>query len=508
MDQDCYATASNSNTSTKRRIPEETKKDQKRKKLSDPIPSQDDTDYNQFISFRDDPILLEYHTERTAPASPTKTLDVFRYQDLAFEHMNHENIKWSPLFAHDIANAKNGAKTYVVGIYSSVFKRVCEIYSKVGSNFLLPGFYEIMVADRPCNLFLDLEFDTEPNQGVNGFTVLKNFVNDLAKFMKLLGILNGKDRTSDPILLYSPNPDKISFHVHIPGNNWIFQDHYHCGAFVRNFAMWTIRHYGSALDKHPYFFKEKGKTSYKFFADLAIYTNNRPFRLAYCAKGCGVNGKNPFLTISEWKSIENNPNELYKIKPNRINFLKSSPMWTATEGPFRIISMRNPDGSVPISTSYSKFYSNPGCTMYGSNMPFQKSGTAEEPIAQICQKIVDEHIKYEASTSFLSHDIEHNRVIIATRSKRCPIKEHYHGIAYHEHNHSHYVVYYLRGVIKYCCKDEDCAGKKTFKYSIPDHLQDEILNNIDIDDCQLNEGKLLESLYEIFDLAKISLTKK
>jgi hypothetical protein len=405
-----------------------------------------------------------------------------------------------PLFAHDIRNTQEkGPKKYIVANYDRVFAQVASRYSKYGREGILPGYYEIMMEDRPCHLFVDLEYDRESNQELNDLQMLRLFLSDFKSYLKLMTINDCDGRTADTLVLYSPDKKKVSYHVHIIGKFWIFKNHYHCGALMRNFVMWTIEKYGS-VEKNPLFVKQP-KGDSRFFADCAVYTNHRVFRSAYSAKWCGKTGYMPLLLLSEWDSIQRNAEELHKIVPDERIFLKSNPMYVAVDGKYTIISVKNPDLSEPVSTNYMLFYKNNGA-MKNSAGVFVREGTMEEPIVGICLSIVHELINMESSVYFVSHCKSESYVVVGTYSKRCPLKEKLKKEADHKSNHVHYVVHYARGFIRLKCADEECQNEKARVYKIDGKWANDIVMNVDSEDHIINEEELILEMNKLLSVLK------
>lgn len=408
---------------------------------------------------------------------------------IAFESRTYRKTPWSPIFSTDKARSKGeGSKYFTTTSYMKMFKNILIIYKnwkKADSkgNRWLPGSYEIVEPHRPCNIFLDMEFDIFYNQGKNGFELLGKFLIDFKSFMTLCDIIGSEGRECETLILYSPNAKKFSFHVHILGNNWAMENIFHVGSLVRNFVMWVIKKYGNNLEEHPYFFKsaEEGNTI-RFFADLAIYTSNRNFRGAYCAKGCGKDGKLPLMKMEEWNKIGMDEKRLHEITPNCNTFLKSMPCYFPPMREYRIIRCNNPDGSISFSNANTSFFLNNGnMYTYGGSTNFVKEGDACDPICILAEKIIMEYIKWESKTYFVSHHVDTNAVTIGTFSRICPIKlkrtKGANGV--HKGNHTYYVVHYVKGYINIKCSDDDCiAESKRFRQNISTKWQDLILECI------------------------------
>lgn len=437
----------------------------------------------------------------------------FGKQDLAFDYIDDRNLN-VPVFAQDkrIQVNKN-SKGYIAAHYKEAFARISLKYNVMGRDMmkgmsdLIPALYELQRDRKLSNLFFDLEYDYEPNKGVNSMKLLKSFSDDVLEFSKKMGLANEQLSNVETLVLYSKNPSKASFHLHIIFENHLFESEYHVGAFVRNFTMWTIEKYGDPDGgSNPYFLLELKTGEMKFFADLGVYTSNRPFRTTYCAKNYGKFNTTPLLTLSDWKTIEWNPKNVYKIKPELVIFLKSCPQYIEQDGKYNLIKMKNPDGSVPLSTSYTKFWRNGGSmsTGFGSySGGFTKIGNANEPIVRVCMDIVREKLP-STSLYFVSHSKEEQFVVVGTYSRECPIREFQTGIKSHKSNHVHYIVHYLKMKMRIKCKDSDCQVKNPFYLHIHDKWTPTIYKELDPSEIFIDESQTIKSMNMLCDFLRNS----
>lgn len=431
--------------------------------------------------------------------------EVFPKLEMAVEYRNYVKASTIPIFARDIFNSKfEGPKTFIPTGYGKIFDSISRTYKDYATRKYLPGYYEVVEDNRPCNIFLDLEYDYEPNPGIDPLQTLLKFVRDFQTFLAEVGILtNG--RKIKTLVLFSYSNVKASFHLHLNGDNWIFENMYHVGALVRNFVIWTQDKYGRNTDKHPYFFKQTGKLQPKFFADLAIYTMNRVFRLAYCSKSCGTNNRKPLLTSDEWKSISYDSSRAYLIKPDIDTFLASVPCYTKPGVVYNVFQCLNPDDSQPQSSSYLSFWTNGNGYMGSSANRFTRMNDCQESISEICKEIVAKHIQNEASVYFLSHDTTAQVVVIGTCSKKCPIKYQYEGVEYHKGNHVYYCVHYMANYILCRCKDETCARRPPIKYEISSDWLVPIMDSLPPGMAKVDDTVFLENMDKMMVLLKSKL---
>jgi hypothetical protein len=411
-----------------------------------------------------------------------------------------------PLFAQDKTNGKGGgSKTYAPANYEQIFERVRTKYSTIGRTYITPAFYEIMESDRPSNVFFDLEYDTESNPNLKPIAMLTKFTNDMKKFMDLCNITNDTRKVAEMLALYSVNPTKTSFHLHMIGNNWVLKNHLQCGSLLRNFVMWTIQVYGPHnSDTNPYFVNRINKAGHnekRFFADIGIYTNNRAFRTYASSKNGGFDGKTPLLKISEWQKIGYDPSKLIHIVPDETTFLKSLPLYIEKPGKYEALTINNPDNSPAYSTNFGAFYLNQGRMDKNARAkPIEFDGKITDPVVDICTKIVYEHINNECSVYAVSHSKAEKLAIIGTKQTRCTQKELRTGVANHISNHLYFIVNYMTGILTERCQDEFCTGKITTQ--IPVKWMSDIMKAMDPDDYLINDEKLLQEMRGILQLFK------
>lgn len=450
----------------------------------------------------------------------------FGIQPPAFDYVQQLGID-IPCFAQDKKKQVTaGSKGYIAAHYKEAFQRVNNKYKTMGRDMmkgvpdLIPALYELQRGHRYCNLFFDLEYDFEPNKGVNAMKRVKIFTDDVLEFSHFMGITDEENSNVETLVLYSKNASKASYHLHVIFSEYIFENVYHVGAFVRNFTMWTIEKYGQPdTEENPYFFLEMETGERKFFSDLGIYTSNRPFRTAYCAKDHGKFNKTPLLLITDWNAIEYNPKNVYKVSPELVVFLKSCPQYIEHNGKYNLIKMKNPDGSSPVSTSYSAFWRNGGSMSQGGRASggFVKLGNAGEPIVRVCMEIVRE-ILPSTTLYFVSHSKEEQYVVVGTYSRKCPYKEYLrtqalkkqgltntssidlladtsHTVAEHKSNHIHYIVYYMGEKIRLRCKDDNCRNVKfTVTLGFESKWTQFIYKALDPSEIFIDEPQLVKSM--------------
>lgn len=422
------------------------------------------------------------------------------------------------LFAHDKANTdKKGAKVYYIATVDYLWDR---INRQGDSSSAIPSFY-LISRGFPCHGFIDAEFSRVENPNVDEEELEKSFLKDLMRFMKEMGVIT-KERKASMLNLESRSDEKVSHHYHFIGNNWCFKNHFHFGAFMRLFVCWTIEKYGSNLLKHPYFMWEAGTTAentvetgcerrLKFYADMAIYTTNRVFRLAYNAKYKPNGSAPPMMTSDEWDQTSRDEVGRYVLPPkDKDNFLNSiservdvSDFATKdNEKPFYLIHCLNPDGSEPYSTSNIRFHQNKNGSI--GNNPFGSTGFVRNvdlsnPIPKICTAMIAEIVG--ETCECLAHNEVDAFVTVATRSKKCSIQKILKGVEEHSTNHVHFVIHYTRGYYYAKCKDDGCIAyctEKNYwpKEDIPDKWKDYFVQYI-LKEDPIDDSDIVDSMNEV-----------
>jgi len=132
-------------------------------------------------------------------------------------------------------------------------------------------FYEILLVDRPCRIFVDVETD-------NGdYNMVRQGVDNLVKLLNQMLItqsLGGIEH--DFTILDSSNDKKISFHV--IGGPYL-KNLFHVGALIRKISCY-IHAVRNEIDDVKTFFDYDGNS----IIDERVYTTNRQFRLAEMSK--------------------------------------------------------------------------------------------------------------------------------------------------------------------------------------------------------------------------------
>ena len=147
-------------------------------------------------------------------------------------------------------------------------------------------YYEIIRENSPCRLYFDCEFYKEFNPTVDGDSMMGLFTRYVATALQsYFGIMVSLENFLD---LDSSTDTKCSHHiiVHLPENQ-LFLNNLHIGNFVTKIANDCRPSVSASATAQPYaseLWVQGKKNDICFFADLAVYTKNRAFRLVYSSK--------------------------------------------------------------------------------------------------------------------------------------------------------------------------------------------------------------------------------
>lgn len=189
-----------------------------------------------------------------------------------------------PVFSKD-KEKNEGKKDYFVCSYDKVIR--------ILSNNTVNNCYEIIKADIPCNLFVDVDIDLVINLlNEEALETLHNeFIHNVKKYFVFMKFA---DREDDVSLSCLDSTTKVKFSRHYifrTVKGW-FKNVNHCGAFMRNFANHLYELEGVRDPKESKWWfkiKEPKKVTSKFegggfLGDLTVYNTNRNFRTWKSAK--------------------------------------------------------------------------------------------------------------------------------------------------------------------------------------------------------------------------------
>lgn len=153
-------------------------------------------------------------------------------------------------------------------------------------------WYEVILENRPCWLYFDLEFATDVNPELDGSVAIEAFRTLLTQFFseKFSTIV----KPEDILELASSTPQKFSYHVivkndHDPqrGNvSMAFKNNAQVGLVVKQFLEWVEarRLADPQSTANVLFVHQPGTDAMTPFIDTSVYTRNRCFRLLFSSK--------------------------------------------------------------------------------------------------------------------------------------------------------------------------------------------------------------------------------
>jgi hypothetical protein len=177
-------------------------------------------------------------------------------------------------------NQTNGQRYYVACTNHEYWTK----YLSNGDRF----GYELIMKDKPCHLYIDLDVNKEKYPSIHVteiWGILEKWID-----VSLIEHFNIKEEDIVKRLHSSSNEKKGSMHIIYNIKGRIFQSNAHVGAFMRCIAVLIE----SQNKEDMTIFDNK-------FVDMAIYTQNRLFRMLGCAKW----GTARYLTNGEEYTYEN-----------------------------------------------------------------------------------------------------------------------------------------------------------------------------------------------------------
>ncbi len=251
-----------------------------------------------------------------------------------------------PIFAEDLPPRPGyvGPKRFLITSYDTLFD-----YYKNELTKEQRYHYEVIDKKKPCNLYVDMEFEYEHNPSFDK-TKAEQLELEFRVFL-IHGLLQEhaarKEEDIDIFVSDASNDKKFSRHYVVHIKNRSFVNNFHCGAFMRRLCNRAIREHGPEHKNR--FFVRTAKTDlktkeeiivYGFLADLAVYTKYRMFRLLWSSKRKLPFEFRPLLPLSQ---------TLTTIVIDKRTFMSSLIQHVYPDD--ALIEMKEPDGSDPKSTN-------------------------------------------------------------------------------------------------------------------------------------------------------------
>lgn len=360
-----------------------------------------------------------------------------------------------PLFAYDIPshNVSSGSKRFIVSSYKLLMNKLFDLKSE------RRNFYEIILADTPCFLYIDVEYYLKTNP-------LEKFAELEIKFLEKICIELGKYSQVKPTIVITESSTpaaekkKISRHYILRGA--AFKNNYHCGAFMRRFC---------ATYKDE-FTVQSSKNESEFFADLTVYTMNRNFRTLYSSK---LGDHRPLMIASLYGGATAFPcnTELYDIYEvgtlsEKEVFLHSLIQNVDLEPDAGLVECMERDGTSPVSSSKKGEFSKipTQISYYWTTREFMShQGDSFDWIPNDFRRMLFTFIERDYPTSkhknlaIKRYYRESMTIFIETRIGECRLLG-----GSHAHNHIFFVCDLFSDKYFQACHSDRCRGKrKTYK---------------------------------------------
>ena len=280
-----------------------------------------------------------------------------------------------PVFSLDfqfMTNGKQvqGVKKFVVTSYDTLWERYKTLAPKNRC------FYEVILHECPCHLYIDVDMDRRLNVNVDTERekwLESHFIEECLSQLVDLKIAESREAIH-VLTLDSSKEHKLSRHFLFHVDGVIFVNNYHCGAFARKLRNRILAKYGQDLEKNPFFLirEEKGRKKedrglmfkrWGFYADLAVYTCRRHWRI-YGSSKAGGSPRPLFIEGKENALL--NKDDFLACMVQRITPQEKDSIATVT--------CLEEDGSVPRSTNNVNAFEKTTTTMKITSTPQRRDG--------------------------------------------------------------------------------------------------------------------------------------
>ncbi|KAF0990001.1 hypothetical protein HZS_3751 [Henneguya salminicola] len=171
----------------------------------------------------------------------------------AFEYIESKNNTDLRIFSQEIIKNKNSVFCYIVTNIDSFW------YEYSASSENSRHLYEVIVENRPCKLYLDLEFYKKYNQNIDGIQLTIHMINYIIKILK--SHFNITVEFKDFLWLDSSSDQKYSAHI-IMSQKYLFASNVELGYFLKYCADKTQQ-------EHSHLYVATSNRDKTFFADLS-----------------------------------------------------------------------------------------------------------------------------------------------------------------------------------------------------------------------------------------------
>jgi hypothetical protein len=267
--------------------------------------------------------LAFYASSKAKPVASVLIFEAFYRQQEAFDFFDSLKInerKLCKIFSyetHGSTSASSPSRRYLVASIDMFMFKYLNFPLQNSSKYVssrpcpTPSFdkykhcYEIIRASYPCRAYFDLEFSIPDNPGINGVTLMSQFINLV--IWKLYFLFNVSIDRDSVVVIDSTTNEKFSKHITLIIRNnkqeeLLFKNNYMVGVLVQSIISDICdidNSTGKVIPTAKYdalWVNRKdcnGVTSRICFVDLGVYTKNRAFRLLWSSKY----GKQKVLTI-------------------------------------------------------------------------------------------------------------------------------------------------------------------------------------------------------------------
>jgi len=212
--------------------------------------------------------------EKAIGKQPSKCWRQFHTQQDAFEFVDGEDPDGADLHVFSVELESSGKRKFLVSSFIEFWRR----YKDIPEPFR--HYYEIIRQNRPCNLYLDLEFNREDNRSLDGEKAVEVTLRVLSDVFK--SKLDVEFSKKWVVELDSSSDKKFSRHVIVRMPGSAFLDNSQVGIFVGEMVkLANIRRKASSY-YDLMFVQKSGQES--CFIDMGVYSRNRAFRLYLSSK--------------------------------------------------------------------------------------------------------------------------------------------------------------------------------------------------------------------------------
>jgi hypothetical protein len=264
-----------------------------------------------------------------------------------------------PIYACDKVSKTLGAKVFYTGSYDQFWS----MYNSIPSSERC--FYETILPENPCHLYIDMEGDINPNLEINYVDLSLELLNELTDFIAMFsksleGDLIIKKEDIVLVELDSSSDKKFSKHyiVKIKNNAQedgyiMFYNNFHCGALMRRFQKYIVQMHGG-VDNNKFFHDHTSQRTEinvkNFLIDMGVYTLRRQFRLIGSAKRTQASKRREI-----W--IPNQPRKLTKqsFLDCLVQYIPFEPNGFEKNKPICLLKIHELNGSEATSSSLKSF---------------------------------------------------------------------------------------------------------------------------------------------------------